>query len=246
MSQLNLDNFPKKLNLTDNEVHIWIANLDQIILRGDEERLPLSERIRADKYHYQIHKNRYIIQHTLLRLIIGHYQGIGFFEGEFYLGEHRKPYLSGINGKDTICFNISNSDSMGIFAFSKNLEIGVDIELVRDIPEMDKIVEQFFSAKEKDFLRSLPENRKKKAFYSCWTRKEAFLKAIGDGLVQSLDKFDLDLIPGELTRILRMGEDSKIESRWFIQNLKPAPNYVGAFAVKSHMFETKRWRWEVM
>ena len=233
MSQLNLDNFPKKLNLTDNEVHIWIANLDQIILRGDEERLPLSERIRADKYHYQIHKNRYIIQHTLLRLIIGHYQGIGFFEGEFYLGEHRKPYLSGINGKDTICFNISNSDSMGIFAFSKNLEIGVDIELVRDIPEMDKIVEQFFSAKEKDFLRSLPENRKKKAFYSCWTRKEAFLKAIGDGLVQSLDKFDLDLIPGELTRILRMGEDSKIESRWFIQNLKPAPNYVGAFAVKS-------------
>jgi 4'-phosphopantetheinyl transferase len=245
MSQLYLDNFPEKPNLSDNEIHIWIANLDQIILRGDEERLPLSERIRADKYHYQIHKNRYLTQHTLLRLIIGHYQGIGFFEGEFYLGEHGKPYLSGINGKDTICFNISNSESMGIFAFSKNREIGVDIEFVRDIPEMDKIVEQIFSAQEKDFFRSLPENRKKKAFYICWTRKEAFLKATGDGLVQSLDKFNAELIPGKPTRLLRVAEDSKIESRWSIQNLKPAPRYVGALAVKSHLLETKRWQWEV-
>jgi len=94
-------------------------------------------------------------------------------------------------------------------------------------------------------FRSLPENRKKKAFYICWTRKEAFLKATGDGLVQSLDKFDAGLLPGEPTRLLRMAEESKKESRWSIQNLKPAPHYVGALAVKSHLLETKRWQWEV-
>ena len=92
-------------------------------------------------------------------------------------------------------------------------------------------------------LDNFPE-KEEKAFYRCWTRKEAFLKATGDGLVQSLDKFDADLLPGEPTRLLRMAEDSKTESRWSIQNLKPAPHYVGALAVKSHLLETKRWQWE--
>ena len=93
-------------------------------------------------------------------------------------------------------------------------------------------------------LDKFPE-RKKKAFYICWPRKEAFLKATGDGVVQFLDKFNAGLIPGEPTRLLRMAENSKIESRWSSQNLKPAPHYVGVLAVKSHLLETKRWQWEV-
>ena len=79
----------------------------------------------------------------------------------------------------------------------------------------------------------------------CWTRKEAFIKAVGDGLCRPLDSFDVTLGRGEPVRLLRMEEDSNAAFRWSIQHLKPAPNYIGAFAAETHMYETKCLRWEV-
>lgn len=238
-----MDKFPEKLSLAGDEVHIWVGDLDKIILRGYKDKLPLSEKIRASKYHYHIHRNRYATRHALLRLIIGRYQGVGFYEEEFYLGKHGKPYLSDANGKDNIYFNMSNSESMCIYAFSRNSEVGVDIEYVRDIPEMDKIVERFLSKKEKNAFRSLPESKKKEAFLNCWTRKEAFIKAIGDGLYQPLDNFDVALIPDEPARLLRIGGDSKTASRWFIQDLKPAPGFTAAIAVEGRDWRLHFWQW---
>lgn len=232
MSPPNLDNFLKKLDLPGDEVHILVGDLDKIILRGYEEKLPLSEKIRASKYHYQIHRNRYATRHALLRLIIGRYHGIRFYEEEFCLGEHGKPYLSNTNGRDNIYFNISNSESMGIYAFSRNSEIGVDIEYIRNISEMEQIAERFFSVKEDEFFRSLPRSQKREAFFNCWTRKEALIKALGDGLSRPLDKFDVSLVRGEPARLLRIGEDSKIASRWLIQDLKPAPGFAAALAAE--------------
>jgi 4'-phosphopantetheinyl transferase len=120
----------------------------------------------------------------------------------------------------------------------------VDIEHIRDTPEMEQIVERFFSIKENEVFRSLPESRKREAFFNGWTCKEAFVKALGDGLSRPLDEFDVSLIPGESAERSGIEGGSGEASQWSIQNLKPAPDYVGAFAVKSHSFEIKRWRWD--
>ena len=110
---------------------------------------------------------------------------------------------------------------------------------------MEQIAERLFSVKENEVFRSLPKSQKRGAFFKGWTCKEAFIKALGDGLFQPLEKFDVSLAPGEPASLLRIKDDSREASRWMIQDLKPAPNYAAAFAVKSHMFETKCWQWEV-
>jgi 4'-phosphopantetheinyl transferase len=122
----------------------------------------------------------------------------------------------------------------------------VDIEHLSEISEKELIAERFFSRKEYDSIRSLPEEQKRESFIKGWTCKEAFIKALGDGLSHALDKFEVSMIPGEPAKLLRVEGDSREASRWSMQYLQPAPDYVGAFAVKSLMFETKLWRWDVL
>jgi 4'-phosphopantetheinyl transferase len=233
------------LNLADDEVHICIAVLDLPIIgiKKLNQMLSSDERKRAERFHFEQDRKRFIVGVGILRTILGYYLSVEPGELRFCYGKHGKPRLADAFANGSIHFNMSHSDGLTLYGFTREREIGVDIERVRDIPEMDKIVEQFFSAKEKDFLRSLPESMKKEVFFDCWTKKEAFIKAIGDGLYQPLDKFDVAPIPGELTRPLRMGEDSKIASRWFIQDLKPAPGFAGAFAVEGGSCQLRFYQW---
>ena len=157
--------------------------------------------------------------------------------------DHGKPALADTSGKETIRFNLSKSDRVVLFAFTRDRGIGVDIERVRDISEMDQIAERFFSVRENAVFRALPESKKKEAFFNCWTRKEAFIKASGDGLSRSLDKFDVSLVPGEPARLLRTEGDSKGASRWSIQDLKPASGFAAAFAVEVRRWQLHCWQW---
>jgi len=138
---------------------------------------------------------------------------------------------------------LSQSDGLALYAFTRDREIGVDIEHIRDISEMEQIAEQFFSARENAVFRTLPKSKKKEAFFNCWTRKEAFIKAIGEGLSWPLDSFDVSLIPGEPARLLKIEGDSKAASRWSIQDLKPAFGFAAAFAVKGRSGRVHCWQW---
>ena len=104
---------------------------------------------------------------------------------------------------------MSRSGGLALYGFTRDRSIGVDIELMRDIPEMNQIAERFFSISENAVFRSLPETMRTEAFFNCWTRKEGFIKAIGKGLSQPMDKFDVSLVPGESARLLRINGDSK-------------------------------------
>jgi 4'-phosphopantetheinyl transferase len=108
---------------------------------------------------------------------------------------------------------------------------------------MDKIAKQFFSKKENDVFLSLPGRKKKEAFLNCWTRKEAFIKAVGDGLYQPLDNFDVALNPGEPAKLLRIEGESKRASPWFIHDFKPAPRFTAAFAIKGLDWRLHFWQW---
>jgi len=236
---------PTHLNLSKKAVHIWRAALDLPGRRVEalQEKLSTDERMRAERFHFEKDRKKFVVGVGILRTILGPYVGVEPNELRFIYGKRGKPMLADVFANGSIHFNMSHSEGLVLYGFTRDHEIGVDIEFIRDIPEMDKIAEQFFSKKENDVLRSLPDSKKKEAFFNCWTRKEAFIKAIGDGLYQPLDNFDVALKPGEPAKLLRIGRDSKRASRWFIHDFKPAPGFTAALAVEGHDWRLHYWQW---
>lgn len=112
-----------------------------------------------------------------------------------------------------------------------------------EVEDLEHIAEQFFSEREKRGFCGLPEDKKKEAFFNCWTRKEAFIKALGDGFSQSLEKFDVSLVPGQPARLLGIEGDSRKAARWSIQDLKPAHGFAAAFAVEGRDWLLRYWQW---
>ncbi len=228
---------PSDLELTTDEIHVWCASLDHPVSRCQRltQLLSRDERMRVERFHFEKDRKRFIVCRGILRTILGCYLSVQPSRLQFCYGKRGKPALADTFGKGTIRFNISHSNGVALFAFTRDREIGVDIEKIRDIAEMDQIAERFFSARENAVFRALPKSKKKEAFFNCWTRKEAFIKAIGDGLSYPLDKFDVSLVPGEPARLLRTEGDSKGASRWSIQELNPVSGFAAAFAVEGRI-----------
>ncbi len=130
-----------------------------------------------------------------------------------------------------------------ICAVTCGRDIGIDLEHLRsDLAEL-QIAEQFFSSQEVAVLCALPVEQQTKAFFNCWTRKEAYIKARGEGLSFALNQFDVQLAPGEPAALLRNRGDAREVSRWSLQELIPAPDYVGALAVEGHAWRLECWQW---
>ncbi len=201
--------------------------------------------MRAERFHFEKFRKNFIVCRGILRMLLSCYLGVEPSHLQFCYGKNGKPALADTFGKGTIHFNLSKSDGVAIYAFNRDCEIGVDIERIRDLSEMDQIAERFFSIRENEVFHVLPKSKRKEAFFNCWTRKEAFIKAVGDGLSWPLDKFDVSLFPGEPARLLRINGNSEETSFWSIQALTPAPNYVAAYAVRGRGFEIKYWSYNV-
>ncbi len=238
---------PLDLELKTDEIHVWCASLDQPVTLFYKfiQTLSTDERIRAERFHFERDRRRFIIAHGILRMILSSYLSVELSRLQFRYGKYGKPALADTSGKETFRFNLSKSDGLALYGFTRDREIGVDIEHIRDIPEMDQIAERFFSVRENVVFRALPESKKKEAFFSCWTRKEAFIKAIGDGLSWPLDKFDVSLVPGKPARLLRIEGDSKAASRWTIQELRPGSGFAAAFAIEGGSWDLHCWQWPV-
>lgn len=236
---------PLHLALRPDEIHVWFTSLNQPVSRFQmlSQTLSLNEHLRAERFHFQKDREHFVVSRGILRTILGCYLNIEPSWLRFCYGKHGKPALADTFGKGTVFFSMSDSQRFAIYAFSRDSEIGVDIEQIYNISEMDQIAERFFSVSENAVFRSLPETIKKEAFFNCWTRKEAFIKAIGKGLSQPLDKFDVSLVPGESAKLLRINGDSKRALRWSIQELKPASGFVAALAVKKRSWQLRCWQW---
>lgn len=236
---------PLDLELKTNEIHVWCASLDQPVSRFQmlSQTLSPDERMRAERFHFERDSKCFIAGRGILRTILGSYLSVEPSRLRFCYGKYGKPALADTFGKETICFNLSKSDGVVLFAFTRDRGIGVDIERVRDISEMDEIAERFFSVRENVVFRALPESKKKEAFFSCWTRKEAFIKAIGDGFFWPLGKFDVSVAPSQPARVLRIEGDSKEASRWTIQELKSAAGFAAAFALEGRSRRLRCWQW---
>lgn len=228
--------------LLSGEVHVWRMPLEQPARYVHQllQFLSADEQTRAAKFHFERDRRRFIVARGALRIILGSYLGIDPRHLRFGYGSHGKPYLL-----DPCCcairFNLAHSYELALYAFTREREVGVDIEYIHPMPDIEQIAESFFSVSENAALHKLPVNQRLEAFFNCWTRKEAYIKAIGDGLTQPLDQFQVSLAPGEPPQLLRVEKDSNEVSRWRIEALDPAPRYVAALAVEGFDWSIKCW-----
>jgi 4'-phosphopantetheinyl transferase len=236
---------PLDLKLTNDEIHIWCALLDQPTSLIDKLSCTLSieERTRAGRFYFEKDRKRFAVRHGILRMILGYYLRVAPSKLLFYYGWNGKPRLTDTFSDGAILFSMSSSEGLALYGFTRNSKIGVDVECVRDIPEMDQIGERIFCTRETQVYRALPEHLKRGAFFACWTRKEALVKASGDGLSRSLDKVELTMDPGEPVRLLPIDGDSRSPCRWSIRDVKPASGFAAAIAAEGRNWRLRCWQW---
>lgn len=236
---------PKDLTLTDDHVHVWRASLDQ---PADEiERLQSllspDEQERADRFHFSIHRDRFIVARGVLRSLLGRYLNLNPQAIGFVYSEKGKPSLAPEHNDPSLQFNLSHSQTLALYAIARNRAVGIDVEEIRDNYPHEKIASQFFSAEEVAVLQQLPPELKPQAFFNCWTRKEAYIKATGTGLSLPLDQFSVSLIPGEPAQLLQISGNPEEVKRWRLQEIRPGLGYAGAIAVSGHGWQAQFWQW---
>jgi len=220
--------------LLPGDVHIWWTSLDQSgsRLEKHEQILATDERARAKRFRFERDRNRFVRRRGVLREILGCYLGIEPNAVRLTYGEHGKPKLVEEMVSRNIEFSLSHSEGIALYGFSHDHQIGVDIEYVREVPEMDQIAGQFFSEGEKEVLRSLKAREKTGAFYKCWTRKEAFTKATGVGLSYPLNSLDVLTDPVGRPQALKIDGSLERTTKWSIRDLTLCSGFAAAFAVE--------------
>jgi 4'-phosphopantetheinyl transferase len=186
------------------------------------------EILRADRFVFEHLRVSYEVSHGVLRVLLAQYLKCSPRELVFTFGRRGKPTLC---GDSQLRFNMSHSGGLAVYAFTFGCEIGVDIEEVRDMCGFEQIAERYFCRAEASQLLSITgEEQREDAFFRCWTRKESYIKAIGDGLCVPLDQFQVTLLPDAPARFVHIGHDTSSASTWTLQHLEPVPGYVGALA----------------
>ena len=228
--------------LNHDEVHLWTTTLDLPASEVQEllETLSIDERARADRYHFAHDRMRFTVARGVLRAILGCYLNTPPEELRFYYSPHGKPDLV---EDAALRFNVSHSGGIAVYGITRGRAIGVDIERIRGIVDIESISERFFSPQEVAVLGTLPPQAHAVAFFACWTRKEAYIKARGEGLSMPLDRFDVSLAPGEPAALLRAYGDPLEASRWSLRAFAPAPGYVAALAVEGQGLRLKTHHW---
>lgn len=242
MNKLLNSSQPTNSKLIKDEVHIWLASLDRPA-REFQSMLTVDEQERAARFKFERDSHRFIVRRGILRKLLSYCTGIELGKIRLSYGQNGKPRLADELNREGIHFNLSHSEALAVYAFTLNREIGVDIERIRSIKDMTRLAERFFSYRENMTLSKLSESQKKAGFFNCWTRKEAFIKATGDGLAMPLDKFDVSLAPGEPAGLLRIDGDASKASEWDIQDLNVSPGFTAAFAVKGRAGNVKCRQW---
>lgn len=219
------------LCLDDDTVHVWRASLDRApgVVQRLEAVLSDDERERARAFRFDRDRDRYVVARGTLRTLLGGYLDDAPEEVRLGYGPYGKPRLAG----DGPRFNVSHSGPVALLAFSASLELGVDVELLDAQPDACSIAEHCFSAAETSRLRSLPAASRDAAFLACWTRKEAFVKARGDGLSLALDEFDVGFGPETPCALLRTAWSEAEPAMWRLVDLSDAgAGYVAALAAR--------------
>jgi 4'-phosphopantetheinyl transferase len=234
------------LELAPGTIHVWSVRLDPPAAQVERlgRFLAAEEWARANRFRFEKHRRQYVVGRGALRVLLAAYLDIPPEEVQFQYGPRGKPFLAPPPGTTGLQFNLSNSDELALVGFVLGPEIGVDVEYLRLMEDCEQIAERFFSESERRVLRGIPFPTKQEVFFNCWTRKEAYLKAVGEGLAAPLDSFDVTLAPGDPPRMLTLEGDAGRAARWSLHHLRPADDYIGAVAIEGGTWELETWSFE--
>jgi 4'-phosphopantetheinyl transferase len=232
---------PKSLSLQTGEVHVWRIELEQPddFLEKSRATLELDELERAARFHFEKHRRRFIAGRGFLREILSRYLETKPGALKFLYGPYGKPALAGEHERSSVRFNMSHSHNAALLALTEAKQIGVDVEHIRADFATEDIARRFFSCVEVDSFNALPGEEQAAAFFRCWTRKEAFIKATGKGLSQSLDSFDVTLAPALPAALVRVEDDDA--SRWSMSDIDVGTDYAAALVVEGSVGKIRCW-----
>jgi len=239
---------PAPSRLAPHEVQVWLAHLDRGAAMVDRLVGVLSEdeRERAGRFHFRRDAMRWIVARGTLRGILAAYLQTEPAAVAFSYSEKGKPTLAERLGRDDLQFSVSHSADLAAFALAVEAPVGVDVERLRDVDDMEGVAERTFSARECTALRDLPRRLRSEGFFNCWTRKEAYVKALGAGLSYPLERFSVSIAPGAPAR-LESVEDAPAHVRtWTMEALPLRTGFAGAVAVGRPGVRVRCQRWGEM
>lgn len=217
---------PANLSLPAHEVHVWRASLDQPReLEGYLATLTPDERQRAARLRRSQDRRHFIVARGVLRMLRGGYLNRNPAAMAFRYSAHGKPALADVPAED-VRLNLSHSHGLALFAFARGRDICIDVECVRRTVAAEQVAERVFSPAEIAALRALPADQRAEAFFDCWARKEAYLKARGEGLT-----------------LLGTPADEKEAARWSTLELAPGAGFKAALVVEGRDLRRRCWQW---
>ena len=231
------------LALPQSEVQLWRADLEAV--RSEEPRwqklLSADELTRAARFHFPRDRQRFVAARALLRTILAGYLATDPLAVHLVYSKKEKPSLGPEHAGSDVLFNVSHSGGIALLAFSRGRSTGVDVEHVRGDFDLEAIARRFFSAQEQDQLFALAAEGRIEAFFRCWTRKEAYIKATGDGLSLPLSQFDVSLAPGEADGLQATRPDASEAGGWLLRDIPVGTGYVGALCVRGRDWKLQDW-----
>ncbi|MBX5458511.1 MAG: 4'-phosphopantetheinyl transferase superfamily protein [Thermogemmatispora sp.] len=240
---------PAHMSLVRGEVHIWGATLALPPTSVEDLAAVLTpaEQDHAARFRSAQARQHFVAARAILRLILSRYLGLLPQQLRLRTNPWGKPELepSPDSSQSTLTFNLSHSEALALYAVTGGQAIGIDLEYQRPLPEaeLEQLAARYFAPAEYRTLLSLPQEKRLPAFFHCWTRKEAYVKARGQGLSLPLDAFEVSLTPDAPARLLASHEEPDAPQRWSLLAIEPDPAYSAALAVEGHIEHVTYFRW---
>jgi 4'-phosphopantetheinyl transferase len=231
--------------LGGNEVHVWKAPLEAPLntIYSLQRILSEEEVKRARQFYFEKDRLHWIVARGILRILLGYYLDIDPRGVSFVTNGYGKPFIAYPSHGTRLRFNLTHSGELALYALTYDRHVGVDVEYMRSDIDCEKLAQYHFSPYERAALQALPTALRLEAFFLCWTRKEAYIKARGSGLCIPLDQFDVSLTPGEPAALLASREDPHATAAWSLHALAPGARYTGALVVEGTGWHLSCLQW---
>jgi 4'-phosphopantetheinyl transferase len=218
----------------DGSIACWRLRLDppDEVVTALLAPLAPDERERAGRFAFARDRRRFVVTRAALRVLLAESCHLGPADVRLVYGAHGKPALAPGTPGPTVHFNVSHSQDLALLALGGDGPLGVDVEALRPLRDRAAIADRFFTPAEASVIASLPDPEQDLAFFLCWTRKEAVLKAVGDGISLGLDRYQVACRPGEPARVLEVDGRADLAAEWTMIDLRVAPGFAGALALR--------------
>lgn len=231
----------------DGEIHLWSSLLDQTddIINHFWAILSKEEKDRISKYKFKFLRDRHTVSKGLLKSFISNYLNIETEEISFVQNEFGKPSLQPELNEIGLQFNVSHSEHLGMFAFTKAHELGIDVESIQETSNLHEIIDMCFSDFEKEWFYKSEPGLQKELFYNVWTGKEAFIKAIGTGLSFPLKEIEFKINNNKKIEFQSIHGDLSYREKWNIFTSNPIPNFISSLVVENSGLKIRRYSWDI-